>query len=523
MKDTVRRRVNIIAFLACAGVAAIYLAFRHLGAAHLDVISSHVGAREPTLVDTTFYPLRIASYDVEGTKWGSAGALSKTLDQDQVLIATRLGIFWLFDVKARSFYKLAVPPPTDINRLINIAGNSRGKTSYGLKDIFVHTDNGHNILLASSQSVSKSGDCYTLKLFRYDEPQARSVREFSGRGEWTELFSSYPCIPFSAQQFPMEAGGRIQIINDDHILLTVGDHLFDINNMVQNPKASYGKVFVVNLHQQGAQVFSIGHRNPQGLLVTDNGSIWETEHGPKGGDELNKLVHAGNYGWPLSTHGAAYGGFSWPLATIQDSDDGYMQAVFVWQPSIGVSNLIQLQGELMPLWRGDLAVASLRAKSLFRIRLREDRVQLIEQVYVGRRIRDLLEMPSGEIVMLFDSDSDGGVGSVGIAHPEQAAESNGIVAQHPSLEACARCHTLHELQGDGLAPNLWGIIGRDIAATPRYPYSAALSNLNGQWDEMNLKSFLENPQRVANGTSMPNLGLSQEQINEIVEALHALH
>ena len=195
----------------------------------------------------------------------------------------------------------------------------------------------------------------------------------------------------------MEVGGRMFLRDPDTLILTLGDHDFagveSQQILAQDPEASYGKILLLHLAEGRAEVLSMGHRNPQGLFVDRLGQVWETEHGPQGGDELNLIIQGANYGWPLVTYGTDYGAVAWVLSHDQGQHEGYDKPVFAWVPSIGVSNLVRLQGVGFPLWKDDLLVGSLHGKSLFRIRLDNHRVVFAEPIEIGERVRDLIEGP----------------------------------------------------------------------------------------------------------------------------------
>jgi hypothetical protein len=146
---------------------------------------------------------------------------------------------------------------------------------------------------------------------------------------------------------------------------------------------------------------SIGHRNPQGLTLTANGTMYATEHGPQGGDELNRIVQGKNYGWPIETYGAHYGKYDWPAQA--KSAQPFEKPVLAWVPSIGVSNLIEIDN-FHPAWNGDLLVESLKAQSLFRLRRDGDgRVVYSEPIPLGQRLRDIAALPDGTLVLWTDS------------------------------------------------------------------------------------------------------------------------
>src|SRR5690606_4267161 len=100
------------------------------------------------------------------------------------------------------------------------------------------------------------------------------------------------------------------------------------------------------------EIYSYGHRSPQGLTIHPvTGEVWESEHGPRGGDEVNRILPGRNYGWPVITYGREYSGAS---ITDQPWREGMEQPVFYWVPSIAISGLTFYTGDAFPAWRGDL-------------------------------------------------------------------------------------------------------------------------------------------------------------------------
>ena len=195
---------------------------------------------------------------------------------------------------------------------------------------------------------------------------------------WRTVYETSPCLPVVATgKAPyfggLFDGGRMALVSDHQLLLTVGDHGLDgwrsNTKAAQDPTGAYGKTILIDLTAGSSEIFSSGHRNPQGLFIASSGAIWSTDNGPQGGDELNLLQRGGNYGWPLVTYGVDYGTHAWPLQSVPGSHDGFMQPFFSWVPSIAVSNLVEMTGfALCELARrpdhfliegpGDLAAAS---------------------------------------------------------------------------------------------------------------------------------------------------------------------
>ncbi len=153
-------------------------------------------------------------------------------------------------------------------------------------------------------------------------------------------------------------------------------------------------------HEAGAvpSIWSYGNRNPQGLVrhpVT--GDLWEVEHGPRGGDELNVIQPGSNYGWPVITYGMNYDGT--PM-TDRTAQDGMEQPITHWTPSIAVSSIDFYVGDAFPKWSGNLLVGSLAAQELRRLEIEGTRVTREEVLFKGvGRIRDVVVGPDGFVYL----------------------------------------------------------------------------------------------------------------------------
>ena len=153
------------------------------------------------------------------------------------------------------------------------------------------------------------------------------------------------------------------------------------------------------------EIWSYGHRNAQGLaLHPASGKLWEHEHGPRGGDEINIIEKGKNYGWPVIGFGIDYSG-----AKIHESTrkDGMEQPVHYWVPSIAPSGMAFYTGDLFPAWRGNLFVGALAAQLLVRLELDGDKVVKEERLLqdLRERIRDVRQGPDGALWLVTDSAS----------------------------------------------------------------------------------------------------------------------
>ncbi|MCI0517100.1 MAG: PQQ-dependent sugar dehydrogenase [Woeseiaceae bacterium] len=151
------------------------------------------------------------------------------------------------------------------------------------------------------------------------------------------------------------------------------------------------------------QIWSLGHRNPLGIAFDLNGRLWEIEHGPAGGDELNRIVRGGNYGYPIVSNGDHYDGHVIP---DHDTRPEFLKPAIWWTPVISPGNMIVYKGELYSDWRGDVLVAGLSSQAIIRIELDGENAREAERYPMGARIRAVVEGPGGTLWALEDEAED---------------------------------------------------------------------------------------------------------------------
>jgi len=150
-----------------------------------------------------------------------------------------------------------------------------------------------------------------------------------------------------------------------------------------------------------ATIWSYGHRNPQGLAKHPvTGELYDAEHGPRGGDEINHVRVGRNYGWPIITYGMNYDGT--PMTDLT-AKEGLEQPVTYWTPSIAVCAIDFYVGDRFPRWKNDLLVSSLAAEDLRRLRIDGDRLVKQEVLFKGiGRLRDVVVGPDGLVYVAFN-------------------------------------------------------------------------------------------------------------------------
>ncbi len=221
-------------------------------------------------------------------------------------------------------------------------------------------------------------------------------------------------IASEAKDTPYHFGGRLALLADQTLLITVGDG-FDYRTQAQSLDNHFGKLIRINtdgtvpadnpfVGQEDVlpEIWTFGHRNPQGLLVSADGTVWLHEHGPRGGDELNIIRPGRNYGWPAITHGMDYiGAYVSPYTEAA----GMEQPVVYWSPSIAPAGFCEYQGEAFPRWQGNLFVAALVEKSVRRLVISAGEVLSQDTMFteLEQRIREVRVGPDGNLYLLTDS------------------------------------------------------------------------------------------------------------------------
>ncbi|MDP3505428.1 MAG: PQQ-dependent sugar dehydrogenase [Myxococcales bacterium] len=233
------------------------------------------------------------------------------------------------------------------------------------------------------------------------------------------LYQQTPKLSFSEIHF----GSRLAFHPDRTLFVSLGDRSYD--TFVQNPANSVGKIIRLNRDgtipsnnpfqgQAGAvaELWSLGHRNPQGLTYDAvTATLWSTEHGPQGGDEVNRILSGANYAWPLRSYGCPYGA---PQGTTCRFGGGvhlplngstFNEPLTFWAPtSIAPSNVLVYRGSGFPAWNGHLFVGGLGGR-LWRIELNNGVYASCEALVLNERIRDVRQGPDGWIWVLTDSGS----------------------------------------------------------------------------------------------------------------------
>jgi len=337
-------------------------------------------------------PLEIESIDTPTAQVqssnGERGAALARLSDGRLLLgggANGLNIY-LYDLVTRA------------QTLIGRAGSpsERFKDSrFAITDIAVMNETANNLELAISfPRYERARDCVSVVLYSYTANIG--MKPSLKRGKlW---FKSKPCVPISAVQ---HASGRIETIDNKSLYLTIGDLGYtQIGNRAK--RGDLGSVFKVSANK--VEKISSGHRNAQGILRIGK-DLYVSEHGPRGGDEINLIETGSDYGWPFVTYGEPYSSGDYVKPTNTGTHEGYKKPLYYWVPSVAPTELIQLPvNKSWGPWSSYIVMGTLKEQALIFIEMLDrQRIGKVVKVDVGERIRDLDLSKDGSIIATTDS------------------------------------------------------------------------------------------------------------------------
>jgi aldose sugar dehydrogenase len=268
----------------------------------------------------------------------------------------------------------------------------------GLMDVILHPEFEKNRLVYLSYSHGTNRANHTRI--------ARARLEGHALKDLEVLFTTEP-----AKSGGFHYGCRMLFMPDGSLLFTVGEG--NMKTPAQDMGSHWGKILRIlddgspatdNPFQArvdaAQEIYSYGHRNPQGLAIhPDTGQVYSTEHGPKGGDELNLIEPGKNYGWPEVTYGYEYHG---PRVSEHTALPGMTDPIVNWTPSIAASGLAFYTGDRFPEWKGDLFAGGLVLRQVRRVIFEDGKVIGDETLQFDERIRDVRQGPDGYLYVLTD-------------------------------------------------------------------------------------------------------------------------
>ncbi|MFS2201146.1 PQQ-dependent sugar dehydrogenase [Pseudomonas sp. Pseusp3] len=252
-----------------------------------------------------------------------------------------------------------------------------------------------------------------------------------GRGRLSEDMTALKDFQVILRQEPKLSvgnhfGSRLVFDRDGYLFVTLGEN--NDRPTAQDLDKLQGKV--VRIYPDGTvpkdnpfvgqanvrpEIWSYGQRNPQGAALNPwNGTLWENEHGPRGGDEINIIERGRNYGWPLATHGINYSGLPIPEAR-GDTVEGTVSPNHVWEKSPGLSGMAFYDADRFKAWQGNVFIGALASQELIRLEFNGDKVVHEERLLgeLKKRIRDVRQGPDGYVYVLTDEE-DGALYKVGL-------------------------------------------------------------------------------------------------------------
>lgn len=274
----------------------------------------------------------------------------------------------------------------------------------GLMDIVIHPNYEDNRHVYLSLSVGTPG--------------ANALRVIRGRFTGTALedvITIFEAAP--SKNTLVHYGARMAFLPDNTLLINVGDG-FDLREQAQNLGNHFGSLVrvtddgkvpqdnpFIGVANAQPEIYSYGHRNQQSIAVDKaSGKIYQTEHGPRGGDELNLIEPGKNYGWPIATYGIDYSG---ARISPYTSYEGTQQPLVDWTPSIGPSGMTIYDGAQFPDWRGDIFVSSLIFNKIIHIDMVDGAPKRQSDMFgeIGDRLRDIRTGADGALYILSEGDN----------------------------------------------------------------------------------------------------------------------
>jgi aldose sugar dehydrogenase len=243
--------------------------------------------------------------------------------------------------------------------------------------------------------------------------RGRLAEDYRAVTDVADVFVQQPPSPVTNHY-----GSRIVFDGGGRAFVTTGEHsAVGQRERAQELGSTYGKIVRIGLDgsvpadnpflaADGAlgEIWSLGHRNIQGAAIEPRtGQLWAIEHGPKGGDELNRIEPGANYGWPLVSYGENYSGR--PVGEGRTSAEGMVEPRYYWDPVIAPGGMAFYEGDAFPSWQGDLLIGAMNPGALVRLEIEGDMVTGEERLLTDAgRVRDVEIAPDGAVLVLIDAD-----------------------------------------------------------------------------------------------------------------------
>jgi hypothetical protein len=343
--------------------------------------------------DTYYYKLKKSYYQIPNHKYLTYGGAIDQLNNDNILLISSYGDINIFNLTNKAF---------TINE-------SNLENYESIRDINLDIDKKELRILATKRTDDK---CATINFAKFNYEFLDNNFRLSNE---KLIWQSEKSCNFENKT----SGGRIVELNGEY-LLSLG--IFEAptsiksGNIVQNSQnrdSSFGKIIKIDI-ENNASIFALGFRNPQGLFFSKNKEmLFGTDHGPRGGDEVNIIQEDKNYGWPCLSYGKLYS------KKINEEDDLYpnietfkkcskeiiyKEPLYAFAKSQGISQGLYYQSEYFKMFKENLIVSTLKGKSLYRFLLdpNKEKIVSMEKIEIGLRIRDVMTNFEGKIFITTD-------------------------------------------------------------------------------------------------------------------------
>lgn len=354
--------------------------------------------------------------------------------------------------------------------------------------------------------------------------------------DWEVIARTRPCLPTQkAGQgiMGLEAGGRLAFQGGSGVLWTSGsferDDKFDKEHpehaLAQNDANDYGKVLLVDIDSGAVEIIAKGLRNPQGISIDASGNAWVTDHGMRGGDELNLVRHGANFGFPAVTLGTQYSKKPGGVQVYHTGHQGYDKPAVSFVPSIAPTAVLYID-DYHPSWDGNILIGGLNGY-LYRVYLEDRQVLFVEPIELRARLRDMHRTSDGKIVLWTDDLRLVFLEPNENPSPYEVLEALITAGSAKDLgdsvratfDSCIQCHGL-EMNEERAGPTLYRVCGREPGTAGFSGYSGALNAVGDRWDRQSLSNYIADPEEVAPGTSMAWGGIESEAVADaLAEAL----
>jgi len=371
------RRLSLAIVMTLAGMLGSAVAGAQAAGAAVD--TPRVAYRIDTVADGLDHPWSLAA-----------------LPDGRLLVTERPGRLRVVERDAAGAFRLRAAPVEGVPAVL-----SKGQS--GLFDVMLDPDFAANgVLYLSYAHGTPSANHLRVARARFDGARLHDVRA---------IFTSRP-----AKSHTQHFGGRMALLADGTLVVGMGDGNLERTD-AQRLSTHLGKIVRVGrdggvpadnpfVGRAGAlpEIYSIGHRNPQGMVsLPARGVLYAHEHGSKGGDELNRIEPGANHGWPVTTGGVDYTG---ARITPYRIYPGITPPLAEWTPSIAPAGMAYYDGAMFPAWRGSLFVAALKEKSVRRVPMADGAPGPQETLFteLGERLRDVRTAPDGALYLPTDTE-----------------------------------------------------------------------------------------------------------------------